>query len=193
MSPNLEIAVRVGGSAAVFTAMALWEWLAPRRHFERRAGAALAGQSRHSGDRYCGGAALGADRSSRGGDHRYGEGLGAIPGARSAVVGGVRARRDSSRSGDLHPTCGVASRAGAVAAAPHASRRHRHRCDHRRALSSAGNIVVAGDQNGGGGRARRAGGRRLDLRGAAQRHVHVQPQQCRRCRPASNRLRAGSW
>jgi sterol desaturase/sphingolipid hydroxylase (fatty acid hydroxylase superfamily) len=32
MSPSLEIAVRVGGSAVVFTAMALWEWFAPRRH-----------------------------------------------------------------------------------------------------------------------------------------------------------------
>ena len=31
MSPSLEIAVRVGGSAAVFAVMALWEWLAPRR------------------------------------------------------------------------------------------------------------------------------------------------------------------
>ena len=32
MSPSLEIAVRVGGSATVFAAMALWEWFAPRRH-----------------------------------------------------------------------------------------------------------------------------------------------------------------
>jgi sterol desaturase/sphingolipid hydroxylase (fatty acid hydroxylase superfamily) len=32
MSPSLEIAVRVGGAALVFAAMALWEWLAPRRH-----------------------------------------------------------------------------------------------------------------------------------------------------------------
>lgn len=32
MSPSVEIAVRVGGSAMVFAAMALWEWLAPRRH-----------------------------------------------------------------------------------------------------------------------------------------------------------------
>src|ERR1039457_7705755 len=32
MPPSLEIAVRVGGSAAVFTTMALWEWFAPRRH-----------------------------------------------------------------------------------------------------------------------------------------------------------------
>ena len=32
MAPSLEIAVRVGGAAAVFAAMALWEWLAPRRH-----------------------------------------------------------------------------------------------------------------------------------------------------------------
>src|ERR1035437_6719872 len=32
MSPSLEIAVRVGGSAAVFATMALWEWFAPRRH-----------------------------------------------------------------------------------------------------------------------------------------------------------------
>ena len=32
MSPSLEIAVRVGGSAAVFAAMAMWEWFAPRRH-----------------------------------------------------------------------------------------------------------------------------------------------------------------
>ena len=31
MSPSLEIAVRIGGAALVFTAMALWEWLAPRR------------------------------------------------------------------------------------------------------------------------------------------------------------------
>src|SRR5712691_5578562 len=31
MSPNLEIAVRVGGSAVVFTALAFWEWFAPRR------------------------------------------------------------------------------------------------------------------------------------------------------------------
>jgi sterol desaturase/sphingolipid hydroxylase (fatty acid hydroxylase superfamily) len=31
LSPSLEVAVRVGGSAAVFAAMALWEWLSPRR------------------------------------------------------------------------------------------------------------------------------------------------------------------
>jgi len=31
MSPSLEIAVRVGCYAAVFAAMAVWEWLAPRR------------------------------------------------------------------------------------------------------------------------------------------------------------------
>jgi sterol desaturase/sphingolipid hydroxylase (fatty acid hydroxylase superfamily) len=31
LSPNVEIAVRVGGAAAVFCALALWEWLAPRR------------------------------------------------------------------------------------------------------------------------------------------------------------------
>jgi sterol desaturase/sphingolipid hydroxylase (fatty acid hydroxylase superfamily) len=31
MSPSLEIAVRVGGSAVVFAGMALWEWFAPRR------------------------------------------------------------------------------------------------------------------------------------------------------------------
>src|SRR5471032_1152520 len=32
MSPSLEIAVRIGGAAAVFVVLALWEWLAPRRH-----------------------------------------------------------------------------------------------------------------------------------------------------------------
>jgi len=32
MSPSLEIAVRVGGAAAVFAATALWKWFAPRRH-----------------------------------------------------------------------------------------------------------------------------------------------------------------
>jgi sterol desaturase/sphingolipid hydroxylase (fatty acid hydroxylase superfamily) len=32
MSPNVEIAVRVGGAAVVFAIMALWEWFAPRRH-----------------------------------------------------------------------------------------------------------------------------------------------------------------
>lgn len=32
MSPSVEIAVRVGGSAVVFAIMALWEWFAPRRH-----------------------------------------------------------------------------------------------------------------------------------------------------------------
>ncbi len=31
MSPNLEIVVRIGGAALVFSAMALWEWAAPRR------------------------------------------------------------------------------------------------------------------------------------------------------------------
>lgn len=31
MSPSLEIAVRIGGAALVFAAMALWEWRAPRR------------------------------------------------------------------------------------------------------------------------------------------------------------------
>src|ERR1035437_3484972 len=31
MSPSLEIAVRVGCCATVFSGMALWEWLAPRR------------------------------------------------------------------------------------------------------------------------------------------------------------------
>jgi sterol desaturase/sphingolipid hydroxylase (fatty acid hydroxylase superfamily) len=31
MSPGTTIAIRVGAAAAVFTAMALWEWLAPRR------------------------------------------------------------------------------------------------------------------------------------------------------------------
>ena len=31
MSPGTAIAIRVGAAAAVFTAMALWEWLAPRR------------------------------------------------------------------------------------------------------------------------------------------------------------------
>ena len=31
MSPSLEIAVRIGGSAGVFAALMLWEWLAPRR------------------------------------------------------------------------------------------------------------------------------------------------------------------
>src|SRR5471030_1062872 len=32
MSPSLEIAVRIGGAAAVFVVLALWEWFAPRRH-----------------------------------------------------------------------------------------------------------------------------------------------------------------
>jgi sterol desaturase/sphingolipid hydroxylase (fatty acid hydroxylase superfamily) len=32
LSPGLELTIRVGGAAAVFAAMALWEWLAPRRH-----------------------------------------------------------------------------------------------------------------------------------------------------------------
>jgi len=31
LSPNLELAIRVGGAAAVFAAMAIWEWYAPRR------------------------------------------------------------------------------------------------------------------------------------------------------------------
>ena len=31
MSPSLEIAVRIGGAAVVFAAMAFWEWWAPRR------------------------------------------------------------------------------------------------------------------------------------------------------------------
>ena len=31
MSPGFEILIRIGGAAAVFTAMALWEWRLPRR------------------------------------------------------------------------------------------------------------------------------------------------------------------
>ncbi len=31
MSPGLVMAIRVGAAVAVFAAMALWEWLAPRR------------------------------------------------------------------------------------------------------------------------------------------------------------------
>jgi sterol desaturase/sphingolipid hydroxylase (fatty acid hydroxylase superfamily) len=31
LSPSLELAIRVGGAAAVFAAMAIWEWYAPRR------------------------------------------------------------------------------------------------------------------------------------------------------------------
>jgi sterol desaturase/sphingolipid hydroxylase (fatty acid hydroxylase superfamily) len=31
LSPSLELAIRVGGAAAVFASMAIWEWYAPRR------------------------------------------------------------------------------------------------------------------------------------------------------------------
>jgi len=31
LSPSLELAIRVGGAAAVFAVMAIWEWYAPRR------------------------------------------------------------------------------------------------------------------------------------------------------------------
>ena len=31
LSPGFEILIRIGGAAAVFTAMALWEWRLPRR------------------------------------------------------------------------------------------------------------------------------------------------------------------
>ncbi len=32
MTPGMEIAIRLGGATVVFAAMALWEWLAPRRY-----------------------------------------------------------------------------------------------------------------------------------------------------------------
>ena len=178
MSPSLEIAVRVGWLAAVFAAMALWEWFAPRRHL-------TAGRRpRWPGNlgilaidiiavrllvptAAVGVALIAAER-----------GWGLFQSAGLAGLGGDPARRDRARSRDLHPARRLPSRAGAVAAAPHASRRSRYRRDHRRALPSVGDFAVAGDQDGGGGGARRAGARGADLRGAAQRHLDVQPQQC---------------
>ena len=71
--------------------------------------------------------------------------------------------RDRARSRDLCPALRLPSCAGAVAAAPRASRRSRYRRDDRPALPSAGDPVVAGDQDRGGGGARRAGSRRWSI------------------------------
>ena len=89
----------------------------------------------------------------------------------------VVARRDPARPRHLPAARPVPRRAGLVAAAPHASRRPRVRRNHRRALPSDRDSALDGDQARRRRRARRAGGGRADLRGAAQRHVDVQPRQ----------------
>ena len=96
------------------------------------------------------------------------------------------------RSRHLSAARAVPRGAGAVAAAPHASCRSRIRCHDRAALPPDRDPAVDGDQ------ARRRSPRsahrrsRADLRGAAQRHLDVQPRQRAHAR-GSTACCAGSW
>ncbi len=105
---------------------------APRSH--RRPQAALAEQSRHPAGRCRRGAHPLTDR--RGGRRtvRRRARMGAPPSCRIAAFGGCAHRLPRARSRHLRAAYPVPQSAGAVANAPHASRRSRHRRHHRRAF-----------------------------------------------------------
>ena len=83
--------------------------------------------------------------------------------------------------------------AGAVAAAPHAPRRSRHRRHHRRALPSDRDPDLARHQDRGDPGARHSGGRGDPVRGRAQRHLDVQPFQRVDAGAGSTACCASSW
>ena len=95
---------------------------------------------------------------------------GAAPHRRAGLGAAARPRH-------LRPARHVPPRAGAMAAAPHAPRRPRHRRDDGGALSPRGDRPLHAHQVRRGGGARCSGRGRAGLRGAAQRHVVVQPLQ----------------
>ena len=127
--------------------MAAWEVLAPRRDARGRPRGALAEQSRHRCGRRAGGAAAGSGGGRRRlalcrrPRHR------AVPLAQPAALGRGAARVSRPRSRHLRPARRVPSCAVAVAAAPHAPRRPRHRRDHRVPLSSVRNSDLARHQD----------------------------------------------
>ena len=139
---------------------------------------ALAQQSRRRGGGHAAGPHSLSDHGRRSCARCRGARLGPVqrrsrcrPGSPSSGLG------RHPRPRDLSPARALPCRAGAVAAAPHASCRSRIRRDHRAALPSDRNPAVDGDQARRGRGARRAGGGGADLRGAAQCHLDVQPRQ----------------
>ena len=158
-----------------------------------RAAAALAGQSRHLGDRQRGGAAVRPTPRSalRWPRPRT---AGAVSSARPAVLGRDGLGRDRARPHDLRAStsssitcrgcggCTACTTPTSTSTSPPGCRFHPLEI-----------LVVAGDQDGGGRGARRAGRGGGGVRSAAQRDVDVQPQQRVGCRRGSRRSRAGSW
>ena len=177
MDPTLEIAARALIAVAVFAIMAAWEVLAPRRTLA--AGRSARWPSNlgicRGRSRWCVGCWF---RRPRSGASLYAAGHGI--GLFHLSTCGSRSRRcsDSSpRSRDLCPARRVPPRAVAVAAAPHAPRRPRHRRDHRVALSPVRNPDLARHQDRRRAGARHSAGRGVRVRGRAQRHLDVQPLQ----------------
>ncbi len=179
-----EPTIRLGFFLGIFALVGLWELAAPRRaltvskalRWASNLGLVVlntvllrllfpAGGSRSGG----------LQRAKR---------LGPAQPLRGAVLGGGAAGGDRHGLRHLAAARHGPRRAGAVAAAPGAPRRPRLRRDHRRALPPARDRAVDADQVRHHHRARPAGGRRGDLRGAAQCHRDVQPRQhppaCRR-------------
>ncbi len=171
----LEIAARLGIFAFVFAALAVWEMLAPRRQL-------TIGRLRRWPSNFgvlavdallvrllIPTAAVGArshGRRSR---------LGPVQLAAVASLGRRHPRLSDPRPDDLGAALAVPPRPVAVAAASHASRRPRHRRDHRRAFPSVRNSDLARDQDRGDRSVRHSAGRRVRVRGRAQRHLDVQP------------------
>ena len=170
-------AIRLGGFAGIFAAMALWEFLAPRRkqafgrsrRWPSNLGVVVLDTLlvRLAFPTTAVGVALIAEAAR----------LGVLSRLRRAVWLAVVACGDPARSRHLSSARAVPRRAGALAAAPHAPRRSRLRRDDRRALPPGRDPAVDGDQARRDRRARRSRRGGADLRGAAQRHLDVQPRQ----------------
>ena len=188
-----EPLIRLGAFLGVFALMALWEALAPRR------GQAIGRWTRWPNNlgvvvvdtivvrvlfpTAAVGMALVAEERGWG---LFNLLAGAVLGRRAHLGRPPRPRH-------LRPARRVPRRACPLAAAPDAPRRPRVRRDDRRALPSRRDRAVDADQVRRRRRPRRARGGRADLRGAAERHLDVQPRQRPPAGVARTASCAGSW
>ena len=171
---NVEFLIRISSFALVFAAMAGWELVAPRRAWAVGRAPRWTEQSRHPRRRCDRGARPHSDRGGGRGAVRGRARMGAVPSRRAAG----RPRRDPGlsdpRSRHLWTARCVPQGAGAVAVAPHASCRSRHRRHHRRALPPVRDSHFPGDQDRHRDAVRHSSDRGAAVRGRAQCHFDVQ-------------------